>query len=325
MNPPSWDGPNAGLVRAELICRIEHGSRAARARVAPPTRTVSIARQATAIAVALAVVVPVSILALTRSPRAGAPAGGPSTRSSATVEPGAALVGLWKVAAAGEGASTWVRFDLRSVTVERDRRLVYGSWVTGGDRFSAIVIGWSGGAESAVRWLETADTFRPDGSGVALLAADGRVLATLEPATDAPTPRDASPEEMTVRTSRAAVEAYFSSTRPSPESSAPIDRSALLGRWRTGDTAADGTRPFLSFAADGTYQGSDGCNDIFGKWLLSGDDRLVFTGASRTQVACRNQEPVPEWTDSAQSASIVDGRLVLADRTGAVLGSFDRG
>lgn len=287
-----------------------------------------------AFAIALALIVPASIFALSHE-RARIAAGPDPTAAgedpvptvSAAArrgqEPGAALVGLWKVEAEGEGTETWVAFTPRGVTVERDRRLISASWVTGDNRIGAVVGSWDGAlTDHSVPWLEDAGTFAREGAEFLLQAPDGSVLASLTPARGAPAPRSASADSMSVSTSGAGS-AFSLPVAPAAPGPA-LSPEELTGRWRTGDAAADGSRPFITFAADGTYRGSDGCDGISGKWLLLPGNRLVFTSSGRTQVGCGNLQPVPEWTEATRSVSVVSGALTLFDVDGTPLGSFDR-
>jgi heat shock protein HslJ len=98
----------------------------------------------------------------------------------------------------------------------------------------------------------------------------------------------------------------------------------LHGRWRTGEAAADGTRPSLTFDRDGTYTGSDGCNGIGGRWVLLTGNRVLLTASGQTAMGCDNLQPVGSWVAEARTVSIGNGTLTLYDATGEPLGTFDR-
>lgn len=334
MKPPRWDTANASAVREELMRRVETVASQSAVERDGARHRARIARLGLAFAIALALIVPASIFALAQERARIAAGPGPTAAGEDPVptvtptagsdeEPGAGLVGLWKVEAEGEGNTTWVAFTPLGVTVERDRRLIYASWATGDDRIGAVVGGWDGAlTDPSVPWLENAGTFAREGAEFVLKAPDGSVLASLTPAKEAPAPRGASADSMSVPTSGAG--SVFSLPVPPAVPGPALSPEDLTGRWRTGDAAADGSRPFLTFATDGTYRGSDGCNGISGKWLLLPGNRLVFTSSGRTQVGCGNLQPVPEWTASTRSASVVSGALTLFDVDGTPLGAFDR-
>lgn len=331
MNPPRWDTRNAVIVREELMRRVGEQSDVDQPMPARPRDLTNVARSVVAVMIMAIVVVPASVFALTATPRpqVGASSAAPSQASTATrgvdLEPAAALVGLWKVQAPGEGANTWVRFEPASVTVQRGRDLINASWVSGGDHIAANAYGWSNGSmDRAVTWLEQAHTFRINGAEVVLVDSKDHVLATLSPATKAPDPRGALPELMNGRTPEAEVTSYFTPPTPAASPGPNVTADAVQGRWITGKADADGNHPFLTFSPDGSYRGSDGCNGISGRWLLSTTNYLAFTGGFHTDVACENLLPVPTWTADARTVSVHGDRLTLFDQKGTALGSFTR-
>ena len=90
---------------------------------------------------------------------------------------------------------------------------------------------------------------------------------------------------------------------------------SVVGTW--GDPEATGT-PSLTFLEDGSYAGTDGCNQVGGSWSADGD--TIDLGAMRsTMMYC---EGVDTWLTGATSARIADGELDFLDEAGAAIGSL---
>ena len=83
----------------------------------------------------------------------------------------------------------------------------------------------------------------------------------------------------------------------------------VVGTWRPQkDTGA-----FITFAKDGTYTGSDGCNGASGTWSTA-SGKLVVTTGMHTEIGCDNQ-PVDEWIAKADSVTIAADTITIVTGT----------
>lgn len=88
-----------------------------------------------------------------------------------------------------------------------------------------------------------------------------------------------------------------------------------VGSWGTGAEGA----PFLSFAADGTLSGYDGCNEVSGGWTQDADGNITFGALSITAEVC---DGVDTWLSKARSATIIDDFLYLNGAAGSPIGGL---
>lgn len=88
-----------------------------------------------------------------------------------------------------------------------------------------------------------------------------------------------------------------------------------VGSWGTGAEGA----PFLSFAADGTLSGYDGCNEVSGGWTQDADGNITFEALSMTAEVC---DGVDTWLSKARSATISDDFLYLNGAAGSPIGGL---
>ena len=78
--------------------------------------------------------------------------------------------------------------------------------------------------------------------------------------------------------------------------------------------------PFLEFAEDGTYSGSDGCNKLAGTYEV-GDDELVLKPGFSTLMAC---DGVDTWVRGATAVKVETDTLVVFDKSGSEIGTLAR-
>lgn len=78
--------------------------------------------------------------------------------------------------------------------------------------------------------------------------------------------------------------------------------------------------PFLEFAEDGTYSGSDGCNGIGGTYEAT-DDELVLSPGFSTLMACPD---IDTWVRDAKSVKIDTDVLVIFNKGGEEIGTLSR-
>jgi hypothetical protein len=274
-------------------------------------------------------------------PRAGAGSGTPHvsvTPSTATQKP-ADLIGLWRVTdAAGEPAGSVLRVagpqGAGSLTLFRQCGELLGDWVgstSGGflaitSGFSEACLGSVGSGDPTPGWLAAAMSFTVRGTQRQLVAADGHVVAQLLPGGHPRAVRDIAPALTTAPKVTASERRMLDTpARPLPFDAAPATTATLSGRWLPYPVKHYATRqqPFLSFAADGRWSGSDGCNNLGGSWRLGGGGEfLTMTGAT-AGVGCLGAS-VGTWVPLSGRASVSGSSLTFYAFDGHVLGRLSR-
>jgi len=96
----------------------------------------------------------------------------------------------------------------------------------------------------------------------------------------------------------------------------PATAADLVGAWVTGESYDAPDVPFLDFADDGTWTGSDGCNGAEGEWSVAAEGSLTVSAGVSTLIAC-DGAPLPSMLTGAALALIDGDSLVLADADGA--------
>ncbi|MFB2597941.1 META domain-containing protein [Herbiconiux sp. P17] len=96
----------------------------------------------------------------------------------------------------------------------------------------------------------------------------------------------------------------------------PATEADLVGAWVTGESYGGPDVPFLDFADDGTWTGSDGCNGAQGEWAVAADGSLTVSAGPSTLIACDGVS-LPGMLANAALAYVDGGSLVLADAEGA--------
>lgn len=92
--------------------------------------------------------------------------------------------------------------------------------------------------------------------------------------------------------------------------------SSPVGTW--GQSSAQS--PNLTFAADGTVTGTDGCNRLSGAWTQYGDE-VRFPNMITTLMACPD---VDTWLSTGVSAVVTGDTLEVHDKSGGTIGSLER-
>ena len=92
-----------------------------------------------------------------------------------------------------------------------------------------------------------------------------------------------------------------------------------VGTW--GDTA-DTTAPSLDLADDGTFSGTDGCNQLNGSWTVDEADHVQFEDVSSTMMAC---EDVDTWLAGLTEATIADDTMTVLGQDGTEIGALEQG
>lgn len=84
------------------------------------------------------------------------------------------------------------------------------------------------------------------------------------------------------------------------------------------------TNPHVTFDADGTSIGTDGCNTFGSRWAIGDGGRLLTRSGASSLIGC-DGAPIPQWVATAQRAGIDRATLVLLARDGTELGRLARG
>jgi len=106
-----------------------------------------------------------------------------------------------------------------------------------------------------------------------------------------------------------------SAPTPTPTNAA-TEVGDVVGTWVL-DEAFPGApeTPYLAFAADESWQGSDGCNTVIGTWALADDGALTVTAGPSTLIAC-DGAPLPGLLTAATALTVDAGTLVLSGPDG---------
>lgn len=97
-----------------------------------------------------------------------------------------------------------------------------------------------------------------------------------------------------------------------------VSRVELVGTWVTGETYPSPNEPFLTITEDGTWTGSDGCNDVQGTWSLEPGGTLTTEAGPSTLMYCGGAA-LPTFMANAKTAVINDGALTLFGEDGKSL------
>jgi heat shock protein HslJ len=118
----------------------------------------------------------------------------------------------------------------------------------------------------------------------------------------------------------AATSATIPATTTTALAEGAVSVEALVGPWQP-DTIAGyagllprtrGLVPELRFADNGTWSGSDGCNEITGSYELGAGGTFTFAVLGSTDVGCTEGfPPIPESLAAATRVTLVNGRLAF--------------
>lgn len=93
--------------------------------------------------------------------------------------------------------------------------------------------------------------------------------------------------------------------------------SKAVGTWGTANVTGES---WLIFEADGSFNGSDGCNGIFGEYTVSGDT-VALGDMGSTLMFC---EGIDTWLANAATARIDDTTLIVMDADAHEIGTLQR-
>jgi hypothetical protein len=248
---------------------------------------------------------------------------GPATPDPAT------LVGWWRVAdvPGGTGIGQTVLLDPTAIEVLDGGVALDGTWRADPDGRlvahidsgrSALDLAGTG-ADLAPPWLAAATGFRVDGADRVLLDGTGAPTARLVPL--APTAGSGAVDPG--RPVDPAERRAFAPAAPLAAPLRPAEPAGLAGRW----VPADGSgRAHVELAADGTWDGSDGCSATGGRWVAGSDGGFLAAAAAvHTLIACPDGADLGGQLSTARRAGLDGADLVLQDVDGGVVARFHRG
>ncbi|MCU1478771.1 MAG: hypothetical protein JWQ64_3464 [Subtercola sp.] len=116
------------------------------------------------------------------------------------------------------------------------------------------------------------------------------------------------------------VTACSAPAAPAPDAPqfTPATTSTLAGHWIVSDTYNSPDQPFLQFEHDGTWTGSDGCNNATGTWSMDTAGTLTTTSGPQTRIYCDGAQ-LPLFLIDAVSARYDGANLTLIGHDGKEL------
>jgi len=246
----------------------------------------------------------------------------PAELTPVTAERRLGLIDMWRVAAEGEGSQTWLRLAPGEATVWRECGFLSAGWAVGETAFAGGLVSWNqgcGDSEPEVAWLDAARWYQPDGDGWRLLDASGAVVATLRH-DGLPEPHpDVLPEYAQPPAVDEAAAWWLADPAAVPDGLTPASAGAVLGRWEVDNPVP--TDPYVELSADGTWRGSDGCNESAGRWAVDRDGWFLVTSGARTEIGC-DGAPLPDLLATARRLAFDADSLVLLDQDGVTVGEL---
>lgn len=107
-------------------------------------------------------------------------------------------------------------------------------------------------------------------------------------------------------------------TNSQPNDDAPGDDVAAQDYVGTSWKAESSDKAHLEFAEDGTYTGSDGCNNLQGEYTATGDEITLSPGAS-TLIGC---DDPGSWLFGASTVTVEGATLTVFDADGEQIGTL---
>lgn len=90
------------------------------------------------------------------------------------------------------------------------------------------------------------------------------------------------------------------------------------GTW--GDPTEEGS-PYLELEDDGSFSGSDGCNNLTGSWSVDEGEQVLFEDVASTMKAC---EDVDDWLAHLSAATVAGDTMTVLAQDGAEIGQLER-
>jgi heat shock protein HslJ len=309
------ESANPPAPRVDLDLVMSRGRRRRRRRAV----AVSAGASVTAMAVVAALLVAGNLFR-------GGPTSRPGPGGPSDTDP-VALLGLWAVSDTDERGVVRLRLGAREFHAVLGCGGFAGAWRTNAaglfladvaviEGRCTDIYGRERGAMPA--WLGHATSFRVSGDEAFLLDANGAVLARLSPRSEA----DVAPVAPDDPAAVAAFRAASAMPAPLPAGLTPATSQTLVGQWLPLDPGPTRPQqPFLGVKADGTWEGSDGCNGLAGRWVGGPDGLVLATIGLSTLMACDN-DPTPAMFAEASRTGFDGEVLVLVDAAGAEMARF---
>ena len=248
------------------------------------------------------------------------------------------LVGLWRVQASGEDSGAILRLgDDLSLWHRCDE--LFGAWQAGagggflgttdsssyecaGPKVTAAPKPAIPATPATPAWLVHAAAWRADGNDRVLLDEHGAVVACLTPSGE-PSKRHVAAHELYAKpVLDAALQRRLTPAAPLPANLTPATAANLVDDWKPAATGQN-AKQYLKIKADGSWEGSDGCNIQIGRWALDGPGTVLTIGGGSTLVGCAGQDTAPRFAD-ARHAGFDGTTLVLTDAQGKEVGRLQR-
>jgi heat shock protein HslJ len=90
------------------------------------------------------------------------------------------------------------------------------------------------------------------------------------------------------------------------------------GTW--GDSSTEG-EPYLTLEDDGSFSGSDGCNNLSGSWSVDEGEQVLFEDVASTMKAC---EDVDDWLAHLSVATVSGDTMTVLGQDGSEIGQLER-
>jgi heat shock protein HslJ len=238
-----------------------------------------------------------------------------------------ALLGLWAVSGTDERGEVRLRLGAREFHAVLPCGGLFGEWkVNAAGQILMALAGTEGGCDQAYPessgylpgWLGGATSFRFEGGDAVLVDANGTVLARLSPREES----DVAPVGPDDPAAIAAFRAASVDPAPLPGGLTPATSASLVGQWLPLVPKPGNPRPAsLQINADGTWEGSDGCNGLGGRWAGGFAGLVMATAGIMTQIGCDN-DLTPGMFAGATRAGLDGDVLVLVDGAGTEMARF---
>jgi hypothetical protein len=266
---------------------------------------------------------------------AGSPSGSPAASSASRASSSSALdlVGAWTVQAQGIAPGTILVLG-DDLEVWSSCGVSDGSWAadTAG-QFVAEIFGGSATcmpsppptseAELQLAWLTNVASFTASRSNATLLDVDGHPLVQLSTTSTPVGNADAAPPSPYPPVPDARLTARLAPPPALPAGVRPASETDLVGRWTSAQAGAN-PKAYLSFAADGTWQSYDGCNQGSGLWRDTGGHVVAVAGPI-AGVGCDNMTDLTQpLFNAAQVGLTSSGTLELFDPSGGAIAHLMR-
>ncbi len=254
----------------------------------------------------------------------------------------AAMVGLWRVAAAGEPPGTVLRIG-DDLSLWRECDDFFGGWMADSHgRFVASVFTYSpncAGARPAappvtwppvITWLAEARAYRVTGTGRLLLDASGHTVARLLPGGKPIPNRYIAPQVWAPPKLDSRLVQMLREPLPLPRSLSAATTAEVIGRWVPMPDSAAGSAghpkysgPYIVFRGAGSWTSSDGCNIMDGRWSLGAGGSLLSVHGPTTLVGC--SAPGISTMFETRRLGFAGKVLVFVSASGTELGRLIRG